>query len=180
MVLIAAQKKMISCWYLNTMYLNIFFPRDWLIGIVEERWQWSERQLTLRSKRRPHYEWFRWTNHCWKPPEHSCNIDQGHRPFRSCKYKLPQKIISTIKLFSGKVRLNAFSKWVKEPHCYLTLLPPKVISKHFMLFLIQTRPVHKNLFLEFPKKPGSFMLRSKHVVQKKNFNKSLSQKVVIV
>ena len=88
------------------MYLNIF-------GIVEERWQWSERQLTLRSKRRPHYEWFRWTNHCWKPPEHSCNIDQGHRPFRTCKHKLHQKILSILKWFSGKVRLSAISKGVR-------------------------------------------------------------------
>ena len=103
-------------------------------GSVKKSWQWSGRQLTLRSKRRPHYEWSRWTNHCWKPLEHSYNTDQGRRPFQSCKYKLPQKILSTLKLFSDKVRLSAISKWVKEPHCYLTLLSPKVLWMHFIFF----------------------------------------------
>ena len=93
---------------------------------MEKRRQWSGRQLTLQSKRRPHYEWSRWTNHCWKPPEHSYNTDQGRRPFRSCNYKQHQKILSTLKLFSGKVRLSAISKWIKEPHCYLTLMSPSI------------------------------------------------------
>ena len=113
----------------------------------------------------PHMGWNIWTNP---------NVLRTTKIFLSYWHKLDSKKTQNWDVFAGKINNISFLSLTEKKHhqvspaLLLNALVKECKTKRerratkatkYQLTSIHIRPVHKNLFLEFPRMPGSFMLR---------------------